>query len=189
LPKREFKLEGYLFPDTYIFDIKAGEKTIINRMLARFDEIFKPEYIEKAKNLGMSIDQVVILASIIEREAKESYERKTISGIFHNRLKSKDPNLKKLQSCATIQYILLNRDGIVKEKITDEDTKIKHPYNTYQIEGLPPGPICAPGKDSIEAALSPEETDFYYFVAKGDGTHEFSRTLKEHQAATRKYMK
>ncbi len=187
LPEREFKLEGYLFPDTYVFDIKAGEKAIIDRMLLRFDEMFKPEYAEKAKELGMTMDKIIILASIIEREAKEPDERKTIAGIFYNRLKSKNPSLKKLQSCATIQYIFMNRDGTVKEKITDEDTKIKDPYNTYQIEGLPPGPICSPGMDSIEAALDPEATDYYYFVAKGDGTHQFSKTLKEHQAAAKKY--
>lgn len=187
LPKREYQLEGYLFPDTYTFDIKAGEKAIIDRMLMRFDEIFVPEYTQKAKKLGMSVDDIIILASIIEREAKESYERKMIAGVFYNRLKSKNPSLKKLQSCATIQYIFLNRDGVVKEKITDEDTRIKDPYNTYQVEGLPPGPICVPGKDSIEAALSPEETDYLYFAAKGDGTHQFSKTLKEHQAAAKKY--
>lgn len=187
LPQRDFRLEGYLFPDTYVFDINAGEKAIINRMLSRFEEIYKPEYTEKAKKLGMTMDQIITLASIVEREAKEPDERRIIAGIFYNRLKSKNPQLKKLQSCATIQYIFLNRDGTVKEKITDEDTKINDPYNTYQIEGLPPGPICAPGKDSIEAALEPLDTDYYYFVAKGDGTHQFSRTLREHQAAANKY--
>jgi len=188
LPKREYQLEGYLFPDTYTFDINAGEKAIINRMLSRFDEIFLPEYTQKAKKLGLTTDQIIILASIIEREAKESYERRTIAGVLYNRLNSKDPNLRKLQVDATIQYIYLNRDGAVKNKLTLEDTKIKDPYNTYQIEGLPPGPICVPGKDSIEAALSPEETNYYYYVAKGDGTHQFSRTLKEHQAAVKKYQ-
>ncbi|HEY9062349.1 MAG TPA: endolytic transglycosylase MltG [Pseudobacteroides sp.] len=187
IPKREKKLEGYLFPDTYIFDVKSGEKAIINRMLARFDEIFKPEYYDKAKALGLTVDQVIILASIIEREAKEYEERRLISGVFYNRLKSKNPTHKKLQSCATIQYILLNNTGQVKAKLTDEDTKINDPYNTYLYEGLPPGPICNPGKDSIEAALEPETTDYYYFVSKGDGTHEFSSTLSQHQAAVKKY--
>lgn len=187
IPKREKKLEGYLFPDTYIFDVKSGEKAIINRMLARFDEIFKPEYYDKAKALGLTIDQVVVLASIIEREAKEYEERRLISGVFYNRLKSKNPTHKKLQSCATIQYILLNKTGQVKAKLTDADTKINDPYNTYLYEGLPPGPICNPGKESIEAGLEPETTDYYYFVSKGDGTHEFSSTLSQHQAAVKKY--
>ena len=187
IPNREKKLEGYLFPDTYIFDVKAGEKAIIDRMLARFDEIFKPEYYDKAKALGLSVDDVIILASLIEREAKEYEERRLISGVFYNRLKSKDPAHKKLQSCATIQYILLNRTGEVKPKLTEADTKIEDPYNTYLHEGLPPGPICCPGKESIEAALEPEATDYYYFVSKGDGTHEFSKTLSQHQAAVKKY--
>ncbi|MDP4181784.1 MAG: endolytic transglycosylase MltG [Bacillota bacterium] len=187
IPSGELRLEGYLFPDTYTFDIKSGEKAIINRMLSRFDEIFKPEYYDKAKALGLTPKQVVILASIVEREAKEYEERRLIAGVFYNRLRSKSPNLKKLQSCATIQYIFLNRDGAVKPKLTDADTKIVDPYNTYQIEGLPPGPICCPGKESIEAALEPESTDYYYFVSKGDGTHQFSSTLSEHQAAVKKY--
>jgi UPF0755 protein len=187
IPNRPNKLEGYLFPDTYIFDVKSGEKAILNRMLGRFDEIFKPEYYDKAKALGLSVDQVIILASIIEREAKEYEERRLISGVFYNRLKSKNPIHKKLQSCATIQYIFLNKTGQVKPKLTDTDTKINDPYNTYMYEGLPPGPICSPGKDSIEAALEPETTDYYYFVSKGDGTHEFSTTLSQHQAAVKKY--
>lgn len=187
IPNREKKLEGYLFPDTYNFDVKAGEKAIIDRMLSRFDEIFKPEYYDKAEALGLTVDQVIILASLIEREAKEYEERRLISGVFYNRLKSKDPAHKKLQSCATIQYILLNKTGQVKPKLTEADTKIDDPYNTYLHEGLPPGPICCPGKESIEAALEPETTDYYYFVAKGDGTHEFSKTLSQHQAAVKKY--
>ncbi|WP_050752945.1 endolytic transglycosylase MltG [Pseudobacteroides cellulosolvens] len=187
IPQREKRLEGYLFPDTYNFDVKSGEKAIIDRMLSRFDEVFKPEYYEKAKALGLTVHEVIILASIIEREAKEYEERRLISGVFYNRLKSKNPIHKKLQSCATIQYILLNKTGEVKPKLTDADTKINDPYNTYLHEGLPPGPICCPGKESIEAALEPETTDYYYFVSKGDGTHEFSTTLSQHQAAVKKY--
>lgn len=187
LPKRENRLEGYLFPDTYEFDPKAGEKAIINAMLENFENKLKPEYYQRAKELNMSIDQIIILASIIEREAKYAEERKIISGVFYNRLRSKDPAMKKLQSCATIQYIFFKRDGIIKEKISEQDTKVKDPYNTYIIDGLPPGPICSPGRSSIEAALYPEKTDYMFFVAKGDGYHQFSKTLKEHQAATKKY--
>lgn len=187
LPNRENRLEGYLFPDTYKFDMKAGEKEIINEMLKNFNKKFGVEYQKRAKELGMSTDQIINLASIVEREAKEPGERHKIAGVFYNRLRNKDANLRKLQSCATIQYIFLKRDGIVKERITDEDTKIKDLYNTYLYEGLPPGPICCPGEASIKAALYPEDSDYLYFVAKGDGTHEFSKTYKEHQAATKKY--
>lgn len=187
LPKREHKLEGYLFPDTYFFDLKVGEKAIISEMLRNFDTKFKPEYYKKAEELKMSMDQVVILASLIEREARHEEDRKMISGVFHNRLKSKDMTLRKLQSCATLQYIFLNREGKVKEKLYENDTKIQDPYNTYLYEGLPPGPICSPGQASIEAALYPEKTDYMYFVAKDDGYHKFSKTYKDHQAAINKY--
>jgi len=187
IPKREFRLEGYLFPDTYEFDIHAGEKEIINKLLSNFNNKFKPEFYERAKARDMTPDQIIILASIIEREAKNPEEREIIAGIFYNRLKNKDSSLRKLQSCATIQYIYYMRDGIIKETITEEDTKVDSPYNTYQIEGLPPGPICNPGEDAILAALYPEKTDYLYFVAKGDGTHHFSKTYKEHQAAMKKY--
>ena len=187
IPVREYRLEGYLFPDTYEFDLKADEKQIIDRMLENFDNKFKPAYYERAKELNMTVDQIIILASIIEREAKYAEERKIISGVFYNRLKSKDKALRKLQSCATIQYIFFYRNGIIKDKISEQDTKVNDPYNTYLIEGLPPGPICSPGKASIEAALYPEATDYLYFVAKGDGYHQFSKTLQEHQAAMKKY--
>ncbi|MCX7843530.1 MAG: endolytic transglycosylase MltG [Clostridia bacterium] len=187
IPQREYKLEGYLFPDTYKFDLKAGEKGIINTLLENFDRKFKPEFYKKAEELKMTVDQVIILASIIEKEAQVPEDRTLISSVFHNRLNSKDKTLRRLQSCATIKYIFLNKQGIEKKKITEKDTKVSDPYNTYEHEGLPPGPICSPGLDSIIAALNPEKTDYLYFVAKGDGTHHFSKTYKEHQAAMKKY--
>lgn len=177
---RKPRLEGYLFPDTYIFDKKAGEKAVIDKMLQNFDRKFKPEYYERAKELNMTVDNIITLASIIEREARIPEERDIIAGIFYNRLNNKDETLRKLQSCATIQYIYLNEEGIIKEKITEEDTKMDHPYNTYIIEGLPPGPISCPGEASLIAALYPEKTDYLYFVAKGDGSHIFSKTFREH---------
>ncbi|HHW30092.1 MAG TPA: endolytic transglycosylase MltG [Clostridiaceae bacterium] len=183
IPKeRENRLEGYLFPETYKFDKNGGERQIVSVMLGQFNKIFIPEYYERAKTLGMTVDQVVILASIIEREAKIAEERDIISGVFHNRLKSKDPALKKLQSCATIQYILFKQLGIFKESLSLEDEKIDDPYNTYIYEGLPPGPISSPGRDSIIAALYPEEHDYLYFVSKedGTGTHYFSTTYRDH---------
>lgn len=187
LKRRENKLEGYLFPDTYEFDPKSGEseKEIILKMLQRFDELFLPEYYKRAEELNMTIDEIITLASIVEREAKNPEERATIAGVFHNRLNSKNSSLRKLQSCATIQYILYKKEGKMKEVITIEDEKIDNPYNTYLYEGLPPGPICNPGRDSIEAALYPEEHDYLYFVVKNDGTggHYFSRTFSEHLGA------
>ena len=191
LPPRDNRLEGYLFPDTYKFDMNASESEIIKTLLDNFDRKFKPEYLEKIKTLDakMTLDRVIILASIIEREAKDPNDRYTISGVFYNRLVSKDKTLRKLQSCATIQYILLKSTGAIKERLFDADLAIDDPYNTYKYEGLPPGPICCPGEAAIIAALYPEETDYLYFVAKGDaeGSHQFSATFKEHQAAIKKY--
>jgi len=187
IKRKNYRLEGYLFPDTYEFDPDSSEKEkeIILKMLKRFDEIFTPEYYNRAKELGLTIDQVITMASIIEREAKVAEERPIIAGVFYNRLNSKNNTLRKLQSCATVQYILYKRDGIIKEVITLEDENIDDPYNTYLYEGLPPGPISCPGKDSIEAALYPEQHDYYYFVARNDGTgmHYFSKTFSEHLSA------
>jgi UPF0755 protein len=188
LPQRDNKLEGYLFPDTYRIDMNTSDKGIINMMLRNFSNKFKDDYKEHIKDLkGMTMDKIVILASIIEREAKTSEDRDIISGVFYNRLNSKDKTLRKLQSCATIQYILLKTTGSVKERLFEADLALEDRYNTYLYEGLPPGPICCPGEESLKAALYPEKTDNLYFVAKSDGTHVFSKTFKEHQAAIERY--
>lgn len=182
LSKGELRLEGYLFPQTYNFEKTGGEKVIINTLLNQFDKVFTTELYKKAKELNMTVNEIVILASIIEREAKVAEERPTIAGVFYNRLKSKDLSLRRLQSCATIQYIFLYKEGIIKETISVADTEVESPYNTYINSGLPPAPICSPGEDSILAALNPQKTDYYYFVAKDDGSgeHYFSKTYKEH---------
>ncbi len=188
IPERENKLEGYLFPDTYFFDPNSTDREIITKFLDNFDTKFKLDYYARAQELNMTVDQIITLASIIEKEATLPEEKTIISSVFHNRLKSTDPSLKKLQTDATIQYILYKKEGKIKEKLSTKDTQIDHPYNTYVYEGLPPGPICNPGIESIEAALYPdEESQYYYFVARGDGSHEFSKTLSEHQAAVKKY--
>jgi UPF0755 protein len=177
---RDPRLEGYLFPDTYNFHKEAGEKAVLEKLLDNFNKKFKPEYYDRARELNMTVDEIIILASIIEREAKVDSERATVAGVFYNRLNNSDPSLRRLQSCASIQYIYLNQEGTIKEIITEADTKIDNPYNTYQIEGLPPGPISSPGEASIKAALYPEETDYLFFVARGDGSHIFSKTFREH---------
>ncbi len=183
---REFKLEGYLFPDTYEFAMNASEKTIINVMLENFKNKITKEHYKRAKELGMSMDEVITLASIIEREANNTKDRRLVSAVFHRRLKSRDLN--KLQSCATIQYVFLNKEGKVHEKLTYEDTKIVSPYNTYIHPGLPPGPICSPGMDSINAALYPDEdTDYMFFIAGPDGSTKFSKTYQEHLKAMKQY--
>ncbi|MDD4189450.1 MAG: endolytic transglycosylase MltG [Eubacteriales bacterium] len=186
--ERSPRLEGYLFPETYIFDTKLGAEHIIGKMLAQFDYIFKDEYKLRAEELGMTTDQIIILASIIEREAMDAGDRALISGVFHNRLNSKDQSMHLLQSCATVQYGYLVEEGIFKTVITQNDLELVSPYNTYRNKGLPPGPISCPGKASIIAALYPDTTDgYYFFVAKGDGTHAFSKTFDEHVANMYKY--
>ncbi|MDP4094461.1 MAG: endolytic transglycosylase MltG [Bacillota bacterium] len=187
LPNREDRLEGYLFPDTYKFELNQKESDVIKIMLNNFNEKFQPEFYDQAKKLNMSVDQIIILASIIEKESANPDDRRKIAGVFYNRLHSKDVTLRKLQSCATIKYAFFRRDGTLKKSISIQDTKINDPYNTYQIQGLPPGPICAPSLDSIKAALYPDTTDYMYFLARGDGTTQFSRTYAEHGAAMKKY--
>lgn len=172
IPKGENRLEGFLFPDTYHVAKGTSEEEILKKMLDQFNQVFEESYYQRAKELNLSINEVVTLASIIEREAKLDSERPLVSSVFHNRIKS---NML-LQSCATVQYILGER----KENLTLKDIEINSPYNTYKYQGLPPKPIASPGKPSIEAALYPEKTDYLFFVVNKNGKHTFSRTYKEH---------
>jgi UPF0755 protein len=189
IPSDSNGLEGYLFPDTYEFSLKTGYVEIINTMLDNFDKKLKPEYLKRAKEIGMTLHEVITLASIIERESGNSEDRKMISAIFHKRLNAKTKYLQKLQSCATIQYILLNETDEVKQKITISDTEIDNPYNTYKYSKLPPGPICSPGIDSIIAVLYPAENleGNWYFLAIGDGKTVFSKTYNEQLKQKKKY--
>ncbi len=182
IPKdRENPLEGYLFPDTYKFPKGVTNEQIISTMLARFNEKFKDEYYDQAKKLNMTLDEVVILASVVEREARIASDRPIISGVFHKRLEIG----MRLESCATIQYILGER----KPRLLYKDLEVVSPYNTYKNAGLPIGPIASFGEASLKAALYPKKTDYLFFVAKDDGSHVFSRTLKEHDAAKKKVLK
>jgi UPF0755 protein len=179
--KSNIKLEGYLFPDTYYIRKGMSEEKIVKMMLERFNTVFKKKYYDRAKNLNMSINKVITMASIVEREAEVEEERPIIAGVFYNRLNRKI----KLQSCATVQYLL----PFQKKVLTLKDISINSPYNTYKIQGLPIGPICSPGIKSIEAALYPNRTDYLYFVAKGNGKHEFSKTYSEHLKSVKIYEK
>lgn len=179
LPERENRLEGYLFPDTYEFFEQSDAVTVLTKFLDNFEVKFSQELRDRAQEIGMSIDEVVTLASVIEREAASDEDRATVSSVFHNRLNSTQYPL--LQSCATVQYVLQER----KPVLTYDDIKIDSPYNTYLYEGLPIGPIASPGLASIRAALYPETTDYYFFVVTADGTHIFSKTLAEHNAAVK----
>ena len=183
---RDYRLDGYLFPDTYEFDVDAEVSTVIYKMLNRFNEIYKPVYYDIAENLGYSVDDIIKLASIIEKEVRLPSERKTVSGVFHNRLVSSDPDMAYLQSCATVRYAYKKiYNETLEGDITEEHEKIQDPYNTYRAKGLPPGPICNPGAAAIEAALNPENHDYLYFVLRKDGSggHIFSKTYEEHLKA------
>ncbi|HHW56727.1 MAG TPA: endolytic transglycosylase MltG [Clostridia bacterium] len=181
LKDRPNRLEGYLFPDTYLIPVSADEKEIINIMLKRFQEIYNTTIKDNAKNVGMTPDQIMIIASIVEKEAVVDKERPIIAGVIYNRLKK---NMK-LELCPTVEYAL----GIHKEVLSYKDLQVDSPYNTYEHYGLPIGPICNPGLKSIEAALNPEKHDFYYYVANKDGTHVFSKTFEEHLKAQRETEK
>ncbi len=176
----DFVLEGYLFPSRYEIISGATPEDIIVLMLNRFQRFLTDDNLKRMDQLGMSILDVVTLASIVEREAASDKEWDLVSSVFHNRL---NINMR-LQSCATIQYIL----GEVKEVLLYEDLEVESPYNTYKNPGLPPGPISSPGDAALKAVLYPAETDYFYFVSKGDGSgeHYFSATLAEHNASKAK---
>ncbi|MBI4531947.1 MAG: endolytic transglycosylase MltG [Candidatus Latescibacteria bacterium] len=169
-------LEGYLFPDTYNVFVGCDEEAMIEKMMRRFHQVVGGDLMRRAQALGLTIHEVITLASIIEKEAQVAQERPVISSVFHKRLFIRKP----LESCVTVEYAL----GQHKARLSAEDIKIDSPYNTYKYSGLPPGPIANPGRASILAALYPlPNTDYLYFVAKGDGTHIFSRSQEEHIAA------
>ncbi len=176
LEKTENRLEGYLFPDTYEFYVDDTPENVIGKFLKNFDKKFSVELVQAAEKNDMSIKDAVIIASLIEREAKLSSEQATISGVIQNRLSSKE--YPKLQIDATIQYILGHKGAL-----TNEDLKIDSPYNTYLYDGLPPGAIANPGLDALTAAVNPEKHDYYFYVAKPDGSHIFSKTYNEHLKA------
>ena len=180
VPERKYPLEGYLYPDTYKIDLEWKEEEIVDRLLREFDSIFKSEYYDRAAELGMTIDEVVTLASIIEMEAKYAEDYKKISSVFHNRLNSRGfPNL---ETDVTIQYARIMAGLGRIQIVTYKDLEIDSPYNTYKNPGLPPGPICSPRVDAIEAALYPEDTNYYFFFSPpdGDGSVVYNESITGH---------
>jgi len=167
-------LEGYLFPDTYnVVKGKTTAEQLAYRMLLNFDKKMTDTLREDVKKNGHSLRDIIIMASIIEKEVSNEEDRKIVSGIFWGRLKQKQP----LQSCATISYIL----GVRKKQYSFEDTRVDSPYNTYIKKGLPPGPIGNPGLSAIKAALYPQTSDYVYFLSDSEtGKTYYSRTLDEH---------
>jgi len=177
---KAISLEGYLFPDTYFFPKHTRCEEIILNMTHRFEKIFTENWKVRAEELGFSKHDIVILASIIEKETGDASERPLISSVFHNRL---EKNMR-LESDPTVIYGIKNFDGNIKRK----HLKTITPYNTYRIKGLPMGPIANPGALSLKAALYPAQTRFLFFVSKKDTTHKFSKNIQEHNKAVRKYQ-
>ncbi len=172
-------LEGYLFPETYHFKKPVSTASIIKAMVQQFWQHLPQEWPSRARELGLSLHEIVTLASIIEKEAAVDCERPVIAGVFYNRLKINMP----LQSDPTAVYDIPGFSG----PVTAAHLTRQSPYNTYRIKGLPPGPICSPGAKSIHAALYPEKVPFFYFVSNNDGTHHFSVTPEEHRNAVSHY--
>lgn len=171
IPRTENRLEGYLYPDTYLFTTEADEHAILDQMLQAFNEKVIPVYY--GHGTDKSLDEILIFASVIEREAANDEERPFVASVFQNRL-----NIgMRLESCATVQYILKER----KTVLSNADTAIDSPYNTYLYAGLPLGPIASPGISSIISALNPADTKYLYFLATADGGKNlFSETFEEH---------
>lgn len=179
-------LEGYLFPDTYNYNTKTTPEELIRMMINRFEEVFSPEWTTRASQLGLTVNQIVTLASIIEKEAKVPDERPHMASVFFNRLKRGMP----LGSDPTFIYAAILAGDYDGNPNQPRHRQRLSPYNTYLVSGLPPGPIASPGKASLEAVLYPLNTEDLYFVVNGtEGRHKFSRTSFEHEVAVGEYRR
>jgi UPF0755 protein len=172
--------EGFLFPETYIFYRGLETDKIIGEMTKQFHAKVTQEMIAKAREQGFTLLQWVTLASIIEKETGLKAEMPLVAAVFRNRLKQKMP----LQSDPTVIYGIEHFDG----NLTRRHLERQNPYNSYLNRGLPPGPICSPGLDALQAALNPVPVKYLYFVSRNDGSHHFSETFPEHSRAVRKYQ-
>ncbi len=173
-------LQGYLMPDTYNVYKNSSEEDIVKVLLSQFDKFYVNEIKPRMKDSKLSFQEVINLASIVEKEALLDEERDEVAAVFLNRL---DIDMR-LQSCATVNYA----HGVWKERLTYDDIAIDSPFNTYIIKGLPPAPINSPGRVSIISVLKPADVDFLFFVAKGDGSHYFSKDYNEHIKAANEYL-
>jgi UPF0755 protein len=174
-------LEGYLYPDTYKFPRGVKTREVLTAMVEQLRQMISPDLLARMQEQKMTMHEVLTLASVIEKETGSGSERPEISAVFHNRLKKRIP----LQSDPTVIYGLPAFDGNIHKK----DLSSPSPYNTYRVQGLPPGPIANPGIQAIRAALYPSDSHSLYFVSRNDGTHQFSATLIEHNKAVEKYQK
>ena len=174
-------LEGYFFPDTYRVFNDANLDDVVEKVLNNFNDKISAEMISDIKKQGKTLNEIISMASVIEKEVRSEQDMKIVSGIFWNRIEIGQA----LESCATLAFIL----GENKKQYTYEDTEIKSPYNTYKNTGLPPGPIANPGLNAINAAIYPEKTNYYYFLSRFDnGETVFSKTYDEHLRNKTKYL-
>lgn len=173
-------LEGYLFPETYFAAIDAAPRQLLQMIVKEFRKRLSPELVAAARSQGLTLPQLVTLASIVQKEAGRVEEMPTIASVYHNRLRIRMP----LQADPTVIYGIENFNG----NITKADLLHYTPYNTYKIATLPPGPIASPGADALRATAFPAQTNYLYFVAKGDGSHAFSADLRSHNDAVRRYQ-
>ena len=179
--EKQKKIEGYLFPDTYEIFLEEGVAGAVNKMLANFEEKITQGLREEIEAQGKSLSDIIIMASLIEKEVRTMADKKTVSGVLWKRMGIGMP----LQVDAAIAYI---KGGKIT-KISLEDLKIDSPYNTYKNKGLPQGPICSPGLDSIIAAIYPQKTSYFYYLSTPAGRTIFSATLAEHNAAKNRYLR
>ncbi len=176
----EISLEGFLFPDTYFFESGMKEREIAEIFLKNFDQKIAP-YQNEISVADLTLFEVIIMASLIEKEVQTKEDKELVSGIFWKRIKLGKP----LESCATIAYV----KGVDQWRYSFEDTRIDSPYNTYLNPGLPLGPICNPGLESIIAAIYPKSSQYWYYLSTPEGETIFSQTLEEHNIAKAKYLK
>jgi UPF0755 protein len=190
---RDWLIQGYLYPDTYEFDINTDEETILRTFLNNTEKKLPEEYYtrleEPIMGVQMTMDQIITLASIIQNECTLSEEMRRVSGVFYNRLKKSTTGYFPLGSCATVNYLRKEAGLKIELWVSNESLTFNSPYNTYNVEGLPPGPICSPGDDAIRAALWPEKHNYYYFCAVGDGSNVFASTETEQNRNIAKYRK
>lgn len=180
-PKSENSLEGYIFPDTYNITSRDTAETIVQKALLNFEKKMNAELREEIERQGKTIDEIIIMASIIEKEVRTLEDKKNVSDVLWRRIESGMP----LQSCATVLYALEEK----KSSVSTADTQVDSPYNTYKYKGLPIGPISNPGMDSIIAAIYPTKNNYWYYLSSPDGKTHFSVTLEEHNYKKNLYLR
>jgi UPF0755 protein len=181
-------LFGFMRPNSFDIYWTTSATGVVRRLKTEWERFWTDEMQQQADNLGLTKEQVLTMASIVEWEARVPEERARVAGVYLNRLLGRTPaGRMRLQADPTVQYALMEVEGGRMRRLLFQDYQLDHPYNTYRIDGLPPGPITNPSESSVRAVVQPEDHNYLFFVARGDGTHVFSRTFAEHQRAAAAY--